>query len=111
MSTQGTGALVSYSMERQLLDSWGDWARMGGAGGGYMSMPWLRKAGPTALFSDELMLGVDATIAGLGPYYKRTIKKVFLSRRGLLIPSSQKNTAIAAFSHAWRGCDTYVLSG
>lgn len=110
MSTQGTGAIQTYSLERLLLNSWGDWARAGGAESGYSGMAWLRKrTGGTPLFGDNTMLAVDITIAKLPKFHKRTLKKVYLSRRGILLSATIKDSALSAFAEEWAESEEYIL--
>jgi len=100
MSTQGTGSINAHSFERQLLNCWGEWARAGGADTGISRVDLLKKGCAGLLFGDGWMMATDAAVASLPVDHKRTLKKVYLSRRGLLLPQSQKDAALAAFAVA-----------
>lgn len=100
MSTQGTGSITQYGFERQLLDCWGLWARSGGTDTGISRVDLLKKGGVGLLFGDGWMMATDAAVASLPIDHKRTLKKVYLSRRGLLLPQAQKESALSAFAIA-----------
>ena len=101
MSSQGTGSITQYGFERQLLDCWGLWARSGGTDTGISRVDLLKKGGVGLLFGDGWMMATDAVVASLPIDHKRTLKKVYLSRRGLLLPQSQKDSAISEFARVF----------